>query len=83
MCVDLLVCSLSDPFSFDDIDVPNALKDCTAICRHEEEVRISRNVKKILGLISFVVKIWLVVGPTFSFSSLDSAGPASSLSAKC
>lgn len=80
VCVDLLVCSVSGPLSFDDIDVP--LKDCIAICRHEEEVRMSRNVKKILGLISFVVKIWLVVGPTFSFSSLNSAGPASSLSAK-
>ena len=69
VCADHLVSSLFGPLSFEDIDVLAALEDCIANCRHEEVARVSRNVNELLDkmLISFMVKIWWVVGLTFSF----------------
>lgn len=66
VCADPLVSSLSSPLSSDDVDVPGALKDCIANCRPEEVARISRNVNELLDqtLISFMAKVWLVVGST-------------------
>lgn len=69
VCADPLVSSLCGPLSFDDVDVPGALKDCIADCRPEEVARISRSVNELLDqtLISFMAKVWLAVGSTLSF----------------